>query len=799
MGDQGSTFAALLSAHRRAVGLTQEELAEKSGVSTRAISDLERGRVRRPQRRTGQALASALALGGAELEQFLGSGGYQAIEADHAPEEPRPAIDRPLRGLPPEVDLAGRETELAQLLRHAGPSPRHTAVVIGVHGPPGVGKTAFAVSAGHRLVDRYPDGCVFLNLRGMDTDRLSPEHALGRLLVTLGIAEGKLPDGVEDRAGLYRSLLRDRRMLLVLDNAADEAQVRPLVPSSAGTLVLVTSRRVLSGLEAVVRVPLAVLRGDAAVRLLGSIIGARRAAAEPEATARVADLCGNLPLALRIAGNRLVTRPHWPVAHLVAQLEDQRRRLTALTAGDLQVRSAFEVSYRQCDRSTQAVFRLLSLVPAPEVSVEAVAVLAEVDPDTAERRLDELVEASLLEPGHVPGRYTSHDLLRVFAGERLALEETPPRIRAAELRVVHWALSVGTGAGMLLSPPSDTADEPTPGAVGLTTRAEAVDWLDNEQPRWLCAVRRGMELGRYEEVLAFSRAMHWYSEIRADPELWREVFAHGVAAARALGRRRDEAVQLNFLGWALTLTRSRNAEALAAHESAWRAARETGDRNEEAWALQYCGRTELVEGKPAEATEYIRPAIALFDELGDRLGKFVTLSILGLALHQLGDYPAAIEAHRFTAAFFRTPEMRPHANLLAMALLRLADTLEASGDLAAARDAFRESRELAATAHYPHVRALAAFGQARSDRALGDWAAARRNLEDASRILAENHEPWHHARVLRVLAEITPDRSKAAAYRAEAVRLCEQVNTPESRDLKAELESTATQAVCRIS
>ncbi|WP_104478943.1 helix-turn-helix domain-containing protein [Actinokineospora auranticolor] len=794
-GPRDTTYAGLLTRHRHAAGLTQEELAEKAGVSTRSISDLERGRVRRPQRRTCQALAAALALSGADLAEFLGSGGYQPIHAEPDDEPEVPAVvDRPLRELPPEVELAGRDGELARVLRLVDGHPRtHRAAVLTVHGAPGVGKTAFAVHAGHRLVERFPDGCFFVNLRGMDPDPLTAEQALGRFLVALGIKESALPDGVEERAGLYRALLRDRRMLLVLDNAADEAQVRPLIPSSAACLVLVTSRRMLSGLEVTARVPLEVLRAEAAERLLVSIIGEQRAAAEPAAVARVAELCGHLPLALRIAGNRLATRPRWHVAHLVAHLEDQRRRLTALTAGDLQVRSAFEVSYRLCDRNTREVFRLLSLVPPPEVPADLVAVLAETDVDTAERRLEELVDASLLEPGLSPGRYTPHDLLRVFAGERLALEDAPERIAAVESRMIGWVLRAATEAGFLLSPPGSGQGEET--RVGIVrTAAEALEWLDAERPRWLAAARAGTKVGRYAEVLEFARAMHWYSEVRPEADLWREVFGYGVTAARALHRRRDEAVQLNFLGWALTLTRTRLAEALAVHERAWRAARETGDRNEEAWALQYCGRTELVQGRAVEAAEYIRPAIALFDELGDDLGKYIALSILGLALHELGDYAGAVDAHGQTVAFFRAPRMRPHGNLLAVALLRLADTHEAAGDLGAADDTFRESQALAAAANYPHVEGLAAFGRA---RCTPDPAAIRRHLETARSVLTETAEPWHHARVLDQLAQVVSaaEPGLAAAHRAQAKELCARVNTPESRalaDRLAEVETAAT-------
>ncbi|WP_020673179.1 ATP-binding protein [Amycolatopsis nigrescens] len=799
MADGGSDlplFAYLLARHRRAAGLTQEELAEKSGISTRSISDMERGRVRRPQHRTLRALTTALALDEPDLADFLRTGSERAgpVEEPAVEVEP-PAGDRPLRELPPAVtDLTGRERELDVVtgLVDAGRQDTGAATVISLYGPPGVGKTTFAVHAGHRLAERYPDGCLFVNLRGMDHDRLTAEQALSRLLIALGVSETQLPSGIEQRSGLYRSLLQDRKMLLLLDNVADEAQVRPLLPSSPGCLVLVTSRRVLSGLESVARVPLEVLHPAESVRLLASIIGQNRVIGEPDAAERVTELCGHLPLALRIAGNRLATRPRWRIAHLVAQLDDQQRRLTALTAGDLQVRAAFEVSYRQFDEWTRAVFRRLSLIAGPDVTAELAAVLVEAGVERTETAMEELVDASLLDATMDDGSYVLHDLLKLFASERLAVEERAAEIRAAEDRMAGWVLRAGTRAGLVLSPPgSGPASAPAAGDVAAADRAAAVHWLDAEKPRWLAAIRHGARTGAHADVLDFSRAMHWYSEIRSDGQLWREVFGYGVEAARALGRRQDEAVQLNFLGWALTTIHGMHREALHAHENAWRAARETGDRNEEAWALQYCGRTELVQGKAAEAEEYIRPAIALFHELDDLLGKHIALSILGLALHQLERYEEAIDAHRRTVEFFRTPDLKPHENLLATALLRLGDAVLAGGDPADALRTYQESLALATKADHPFVEGLALFGCGRCSQETGDDVQAWQQYNTALRILTEIGESWHQVRVLHRMALLDDrlDSGRAMATRARALKICVQLNTAESTRLAERLST----------
>jgi hypothetical protein len=350
--------------------------------------------------------------------------------------------------------------------------------VITLFGLPGVGKTTFAVHIGHRLVNRYPDGCFFLDLHGMDAGRLTPEQALGHLLLALGVAERRIPRGAEERAGLYRSLLRDRKILLVLDNVADETQIRPLLPGSPHCLVLLTSRRALSGLESVHRVLLDVLSPTASGDLLGAIIDPARAAAEPEAAARVAELCGHLPLALRIAGNRLASRPRWRISTLVRQLDDHQRTLTALTAGDLEIRSAFEVSYRSCEEFTRALFRRLALATGPEITVEEAAQLVAVDPEIAEGALEALVDASLLDTSVVEGRYVLHDLLRLFARERLVAEEPPEEVRRVSDRMADWLSRTGARAVRLLSTaragaektrpvPSPWGTEPVTAVLGL--------------------------------------------------------------------------------------------------------------------------------------------------------------------------------------------------------------------------------------------------------------------------------------------------------------------------------------------
>ncbi|MEU8384075.1 helix-turn-helix domain-containing protein [Streptosporangium sp. NPDC048865] len=335
----------MLRRHRHAARMTLERLAEASGVSARTLSDMERGRSRGPQHRTVTALADALGLADADRGRLV----ELAREGRLRDHWSRPTG---LCELPRSVDdFTGRAAELAWICEpaHAGEAPGApgTANVRLVTGSAGLGKTTLTVRAAHALRPDFPDGVFFLDLFGMSPQPLPADEALGTLLRALGTAEQRVPGDLAGRASLYRSLLRARRVLVVLDNAASEEQVRPLLPGGGAGRALVTSRRLLAGLEGVRRLGLGPLPPVEAAELLTGILKDRGASDDGPAVWRLAQMCGGLPLALRIAGNRLVSRPGWNAADLAARLTNEERRLEQLSAGDLRIAGAFGLSYRQ--------------------------------------------------------------------------------------------------------------------------------------------------------------------------------------------------------------------------------------------------------------------------------------------------------------------------------------------------------------------------------------------------------------------------------------------------------------------
>jgi DNA-binding SARP family transcriptional activator/transcriptional regulator with XRE-family HTH domain len=593
-GESRGGVGQLLSRLRVDRGLSQEELADRSGMSVRAIRDLERGRVERPRRTSIALLCEALALTDGERAVFMRA----AIDPDGSVENrPDPTAEVP-RQLPPDIaDFTGRDLALERL--HAQVKGRRrgsTAVVItAAVGKAGVGKTTLAIHAAYQLHSVFPDGQLYVNLRGVEAQALDPAGVLGGFLRALGVDGRLIPDDVDERAGLYRSLMADRRALVLLDNAADEAQVRPLLPAGAGNVVLVTSRARLAGLALAEVIDLDVLPPGQAVELLGKIVGADRVASEPQAAKTIAALCGYLPLALRIVGARLAAKPHWRLQRLADRLGAQQRRLDELATGDLEVRASVALSYQGLGEVERRAFRLLGLLEVPDFAPWMLAALLEVPAAAAEEIAERLADAQLLdtvgEDGAGQIRYRFHDLLRLYARER-AVEEDTPATRDATLErtlQTYFATAEEWVRGLRLRSP-DLPGQATPTVPRDVTAALARSY------QWLAAERKGL-------VVSLEQA-------------WREGCQRPWPHVTRLLADFFE-VSACWDDWERT------------HQVALRAARRAGDRHAEASLLRGLGDLRRFQGRLPEAVAYFTDSTAAFSELHDTQGEID--SLIGLA------------------------------------------------------------------------------------------------------------------------------------------------------------------------
>nr|WP_277329765.1 tetratricopeptide repeat protein [Streptomyces sp. JH14] len=638
----------MLRGMRQQRGLTIEELAEASGVSVRAIGDMERGRSRVPQRRTVAALAQGLGLADGQREVLL-----SAARAGRVTRAPAVAV----AAVPPRSvgDFTGREAELAWLreaARRAGSGER--AAVAVVSGPPGCGKTTLALKAAADLAGEFPGGCFVVDLHGvegpMDTD-----EALLKLLKALRVPDRRLAqEDAEGRTGLLRTLLAEHRCLVVLDNARDEGQVRALLPGEGQSLVLVTSRRPLTGLEYVERLALSEMTQNEAVELLRRILGEQRADAEAEAVGQVARLCGRLPLALRVAGNWLTVRSGWSVDHLVRRLADEERRLGALAAGDVRVEAAFELSYRQLTGQAARMLRLLSLVPGPDMTAAYGAALTATAVLDAEDVMEELVEAGLLQ-GTSTGRYQLHDLLRLFARTRLSSEEEPAEQEAAEERLRSWLLDTAIAAGRWVggTPPSSWQ-----GLVPLESAEQARAWLESEAAAWLAALRGAARKGEHTRVAETAYALEWFAGLSGGwGERWLEVWRLASEAAAALDDPRLQALHLGNYSAALSAYGRRYHEALERADEALECARRAQDLSLQAWALVYGALAHYYLGEHQQAHDKARASVDLFEAAGnDHDGWLQGMTTYGVALRDLGRVQEALALRERVLAFLDAPD-----------------------------------------------------------------------------------------------------------------------------------------------
>jgi DNA-binding SARP family transcriptional activator/tetratricopeptide (TPR) repeat protein len=669
----------------------------------------------------------------------------QILTADQAVAAPARVAEEPsrrtgsatARQLPaPLPSFTGRDDELAQLsaVTRVPSNGREPVVICAIGGTGGMGKTCLAVRWANDNVDQFPDGQLYANLRGFDpsSEPVPPAAALRTFLEVLGVAPDAIPVDTDARAGLYRSLIADKRMLILLDNARDAKQVIPLLPGRSASTVLVTSRHQLTRLvtaHGAQRLTLDALAEPEARELLVSHVGARRIDAEPEAADMLLQHCAGLPLALSIVAARAAGHPSFPLAALARELDTAATRLDALDAGELAVnlRAVLSCSYEALSPEAAVVFGFLGLAPGPDISLAAAASLTVLPVPRLRALLRELTNAHMvLEP--VPDRYRMHDLVRLHAADRAHTHIAADARRAALRRVLDHYLHTACAADRLLHPHRDpiVLDAPAPGVEPehLDGHAQALAWFTTQHAVLLAAIGRAAETGfdihvwnlAWAFVTYSERRGHWHDQAVAQRAAlgaaWRlgdrraQAHAHrGLALAHVWIERYEDArthlLQALDLFAALddragqahverslarvSARRGRHEEALPHDQRALRLFRAAGHRAGQAEALNAVGWHLAHLGRQQEALAFCEAALALHRELGDRRGMALTWDSLGYAYHHLGDHQRAIACYRHALVAIREVG---HRFVEADTLKRLGDAYHSAEDPSAARDSW---------------------------------------------------------------------------------------------------------------
>lgn len=557
-----------------------------------------------------------------------------------APARAMPASAAVPAQLPADIaGFTGRQRYLREL-DTLPPGEEQAGTIATITGMGGVGKTALAVHWAHRLRPAFPDGQLYVNLRGYATDGpLSPLEALTGFLLALGVPAERIPDDPERVAALYRGHTAGKRLLVLLDNAASAEQVRPLLPAGAGSLTVVTSRDWLAGLiarDGARAVDLDVMAADEAVALIGEVLGPARVANEPEAATELARLCAYLPLALRIAAANLASRPRHRIGDYVARLVTGDRMTALAVTGDADtaVRVTFDLSYTALPRTDQRIFRLLGMLPGPDITTAAVAVFADITPAEAERALDRLGVRRLVDE-QAAGRYTMHDLLRLYAAGLAGSDRGVAERDAALTRLAGYYLRMVAGAARLLYPHLLRMPGLEVVAATFATGPDALSWLEIERSNLVATVTQLVAAGLHLDACYLADIMQGYFWIRPNRTDWNVIGEAALFSAQATG---DPAAQAaaelgrgafdNAYGnFESASTRYTRAAALAAR-AGWVECR--------AVALNNLARYHWVSGRLPETIHWLTEALAVHRQAGRVAGEAVTLANLAVAHWELG-------------------------------------------------------------------------------------------------------------------------------------------------------------------
>ncbi|GAB3502881.1 tetratricopeptide repeat protein [Amycolatopsis cihanbeyliensis] len=714
------------------------------------------------------------------LNEELGVGPGAEIRSAHlriVRDESPVATPRTTRTMPVPAQLpvavagfVGREEHLRQLDAYLRPGHERggpEAAISVITGAAGVGKTALAVHWAHRVRADFPDGQLHVDLRGYArTTPVGTAEALTPFLRALGVPPERVPVNEEEAAGLYRTLLADRRVLVLLDNAVSADQVRPLLPGSPTCAVVITSRDRLSGLvanEGARHLALDVLEPADAEALLMRMLGEQRAGAEPAAVAELVRACAYLPLALRIAGANLTAMPHATIGAYTAELRDQGGMSGLAVEGECgdAVRTTLDLSYARLEPETRRLFRFLGLVPGPDFTADAAAALVDRTGRDVRKGLRSLVNASLLQE-RVAGRYRFHDLLREYAAECAGQEDSAAGLRAARERLFDfYVYNAGAATSVLYPyvPQEPTAREVTAShIVSLPTASAAVDWLDSELLNIVSAAIAAPTHGAHSYSWRMAEALRDYFRIRGYGTDGLRVCKAALSAARELGDENSEALVLGILGL-IYINLSDYQHAIALYQDALVLHRKSADRIAEASALLEIGRCCSYLGEPMRAIESYERALNLNRAVGNSRGEASALNYLGVSARSLGRTGQAL---MYGNGALRLAQRLDARDVEAQSLHSIGLTNWARGSLDEAREYLLSALEITQLIGHRHGEAVTILCLAETNCDAGRYAEAEAQARDGMEQGRELGERRHEIIGLDVLAKVNRGRGQHA-------------------------------------
>jgi len=690
------------------------------------------------------------------------------------------------------ADFTGRSEQVTRIGRHlvspaAEASARQAVPVVVVVGKGGVGKTSIAVHAAHGMASHFTDGQLFADLHGWAAHPVGPMQVLERFLRVLGVSSAQIPEGLDERAEVYRSLLSDRKILVVLDDAASESSVRPLLPGSGGASVLVTSRRRLPGIPGAVHIELDVFDAEKSLDLLASIIGSERVESQREMAEAVAERCGFLPLALRIAGARLHARPHWSIQQLADRLADDSQRLDELKHGDMGVRPSISLSYDSTSQEAKRLFRRLAILDMPTFPAWMSAALLDQPIARAEELLDDLVSSRLVETvGTGVGSYSHyriHDLIRVFARERLVAEEPVADRNGALERALGALLYLAEEAhirhygGDYLGLPSDAVRWPLPAEVTERLVGDPLAWYEHERVGLLSSVRQAAQTGLVELCwsLAFS-AVPLY-ESRAYLDDWQETHTIALAAAMKARHTGGQAAMLYSMG-ALHMEQLKFDHAASEFAAAAELFTQAGNEKGLGLVIRYLAYMDRVSGRFDAAIERWNQALDIFRRIGDIVAAAHVLHGLAHLKLDLGEIDSAMELLTEALELTRTARC---VQAEAQVLHRIGEADLLAGDSLAAVARFEEALEKVRELADPMGESRVLQGLGRAKISLGDFDEARVALQLSLERAGAAADQIAEGRALLGLGELelaTNEPAHAVTYALEASETFRMMRAP---------------------